>query len=274
MLREYDKFPFLVSLCMVPTSSPHASGVARWELRLSSVSFFSLSILVCSSIVASYYLGFIAGKRVGVEAALDGTVASLPKLPIVPPLREREDEKEDRSDVVHQLDREGHPTAVPTVPLAKDKEGLQPIPEVRIGDAVGGDRKAENPRDALEQVLEERAAAITPTSSPTPVPTVRQGSSERGNVSGVFELLRQGTVPPGWYVQVAAVTTVGEAQVTAAKIKTAGFAVVVEDVKIGKKQYYRVLVGPEGNKEPAQRMVEQVRRERLVKGEPFLRRAK
>lgn len=253
-----------------------ASGGGRtarplpWELRLSRSQFALITLFAFGMATTSYYLGFVSGKAVGIEAALDGAVASLPKLPIVPPLDEGNDEAGAGSDVVERLDVERTVSPVTEVPLKKDSEGLQAIPEVQAPS-----KGLPKPQDALEKVLEDRAVVVKTTATAA-VPTAsaqKAAGSEAGSKLG-SQLLRQGTVPRGWYVQVAAPTTVEQARVAAAALVNAGFPVVIEDVKMGKNQYYRVLVGPEADKLPGERMVSQVKEAGLVQGYPFLRRVK
>jgi cell division septation protein DedD len=269
-------------------SGSKASQRSPWELRLSRGSFFVVSLLVGVIIVSAYYLGFVSGKAIGVEAALSGTVATLPKLPIIPPLELPAEEVKGASEASRSLDSAKPPSPQPTVALKKDEEGLQPIPKLNLelpeaekpAEKVGAKKGEERAKDRgesasaksvdpLEKVLDERAISLKLT--PTAIAEVREGE---GDTKPGSKFLKEGTVPRGWYVQAAAVTTEDEANLASEKLVSSGFPVVIEDVKIGKKQYYRILVGPESEREPALRMVEQVKREQLLKGDPFLRRSK
>lgn len=256
-----------------PTSSAGGGRAPRplpWELRLSRSQFFLITVFAFGMVTTSYYLGFVSGKAVGVEAALDGAVASLPKLPIVPPLDEGDDEAGAGNEVVERLDVERPASPVPEVTLKKDSEGLQAIPEVQVPS-----KGLSRPQDTLEKVLEDRSVAVktTATAAAPDASAQKATESDAGGKLG-SQLLRQGSVPRGWYVQVAAPTTVEQARTAAAALVEAGFPVVVEDVKMGKNQYYRVLVGPEADKLPGERMVNQVKGTGIVKGDPFLRRVK
>jgi cell division protein FtsN len=269
-------------------SGSKASQRLSWELRLSRASFFVVSCLVGVIIVSAYYLGFVSGKAIGVEAALSGTAATLPKLPIAPPLELPAEEVKSVSEASRSLDSVKPPSPQPNAPLKKDEDGLQPIPKLNLelpeaaqsaekvvarkGEArvkEKGEPASTQPIDPLEKVLDDRATSLKLT--PTAIAEVREGE---GDAKPGSKFLKEGTVPRGWYVQAAAVTTEGEANSAAEKLVSSGFPVVIEDVKIGKKQYYRILVGPESEREPALRMVEQVKGEQLLKGDPFLRRSK
>lgn len=271
-----------------PGSGSKGAVRSSRELRLTLVGFSIVSVGLGFCLIAAYYLGFVTGKTVGVEVALSGTVATLPKLPIVPPLELPPEEEKGKNQVARSLDSVKVTSPQPSEPLKKDEEGLQPIPKLNLERPESSQPlekgvsqknelrpKEKNtsptsvPIDPLEKVLDERTVALklTPTA-------VAEAHEAEGDTKPGSKFLKEGTVPRGWYVQAAAVTTEDEAQSAAGKLVSSGFPVVIEDVKIGKKQYYRILVGPEPEREPALRMVEQVKRERLLKGDPFLRRAK
>lgn len=291
---------FVLEMIAIPGRKVHqttsaagskGSGRLSGELRLSTVGFgiFSLGLGVC--VVGAYYLGFVTGKTLGVEAALSGSVASLPKLPIVVPIELPSEEESGKRDAVRSHDSVKMSSPQPAEAIKKDEEGLQRIPKLNLERpepsqaqersviqknearpkerGTLGDNGGSVPLDPLEKVLDDRTAALKLT--PTAAADVREGEGETEPGS---KFLKEGTVPRGWYVQAAAVTTEEEARLAAGKLVSSGFPVVIEDVKIGKKQYYRILVGPEPEREPALRMVEQVKQERLLRGDPFLRRAK
>lgn len=75
----------------------------------------------------------------------------------------------------------------------------------------------------------------------------------------------------GWYAQVAAPRKMGDAEGLAARLRKNGFPVSIESANVKGESYYRVIVGPEDNKKQAQVLVEQLKSERSIQGEPFLR---
>jgi cell division septation protein DedD len=79
--------------------------------------------------------------------------------------------------------------------------------------------------------------------------------------------------PPktGWYVQLAAPNMLADAEVMIEKLKKSGFLAVVETAKVKNSFYYRVLVGPEENKQRAERLLSQVKQEKRVQGNPFVK---
>jgi cell division septation protein DedD len=81
-------------------------------------------------------------------------------------------------------------------------------------------------------------------------------------------------VPTGWYAQIAAPKRVTEAEAMAEKLKKAGFPVMIENANVRGQEYFRVIVGPEGSRERADRLVAQIRREGVSGGDPFVRMVK
>ncbi|MEZ4753668.1 MAG: SPOR domain-containing protein [Bdellovibrionota bacterium] len=78
-------------------------------------------------------------------------------------------------------------------------------------------------------------------------------------------------VPQGWYTQVAAPRNISDAHPLALKLKNSGFSVIIERALVRGDEYFRILVGPEANKILANRLLEQVKRESYISGEPFIR---
>ena len=81
-------------------------------------------------------------------------------------------------------------------------------------------------------------------------------------------------IPSGWFAQVAAPRKIEDANSLATKLKKSGFGVVIETADVRGQEYFRVLVGPEEGRKEAQRLVDQLKRESYVQGEPFLKLVK
>ncbi len=62
-------------------------------------------------------------------------------------------------------------------------------------------------------------------------------------------------VQKGWYVQIAAPHRLQDAQVLVDKLKKSGFAAQIDQIKVGKEEYFRVVSGPETSKIYADRLV-------------------
>ena len=78
----------------------------------------------------------------------------------------------------------------------------------------------------------------------------------------------------GWYVQVASAAKMNDASSLVNKLKESGFPAVVEEASIRGSSYFRVLVGPDEEKRYSETMVQQLKRESYIKGDPFIRRVK
>ena len=81
-------------------------------------------------------------------------------------------------------------------------------------------------------------------------------------------------LPKGYFAQVAAPKTRGEAEELSRRLKKSGFPVVIEDNSTGRSPFYRVMVGPEENKVQADRMLGQLKREKYLDGKLFVRQVK
>lgn len=78
-------------------------------------------------------------------------------------------------------------------------------------------------------------------------------------------------VQKGWYVQIAAPHRLKDAEVLVEKLKKSGFAAQIDRIKVGKDEYFRVVSGPETSKVYADRLRDQLEREKLVESAPFVR---
>jgi len=78
-------------------------------------------------------------------------------------------------------------------------------------------------------------------------------------------------VPRGWFAQVAAPGDKEDAIGLASMLHQAGFPVLIENARVRGQNYFRVLVGPEENRQLAERLVSQLKRERYLYDDPFIR---
>lgn len=126
-------------------------------------------------------------------------------------------------------------------------------------------------------------AAAAPTARPTATPVPTKGTKEdaitpKEEAKQAEPPERGATVrsvlPDGWFAQVAAPKKLSEAEVLVQKLRKAGFAVVVESANVRGENYYRVVVGPEASRVQAERLVEQLKRESTIQGNPFVRRVR
>jgi cell division septation protein DedD len=118
-----------------------------------------------------------------------------------------------------------------------------------------------------QEVAPKKAAVVEPEVS-APVKVTKPVETKKEKVSVVKRL------PKGYFAQVAAPKTKGEAEDLARRLRKSGFPVVVEDNSAGRSPFYRVMVGPEDNKVQADRMLGQLKREKYLDGKIFVRPVK
>jgi septal ring-binding cell division protein DamX len=157
--------------------------------------------------------------------------------------------------------KEGLPSSVRVLGAGVGAEVTKPPLEGIV------DQKGDNGQKIpAADVLEERIA------------TARSGVVSKGNLEEKAEskggLVRR-TLPLGYFAQVAAPKKLAEAEGVAKRLKKAGFPVLVESATVNGQGFYRVVVGPEDNKEQVDRLVKQLQKESLAgSSKPFIRRVK
>lgn len=129
--------------------------------------------------------------------------------------------------------------------------------------AIPGSLKGAPP----QEVAPKKSAVVEPDLS-APAKVTKPVETKKEKVSVVKRL------PKGYFAQVAAPKTKGEAEDLARRLRKSGFPVVVEDNSTGRSPFYRVMVGPEDNKVQADRMLGQLKREKYLDGKIFVRQVK
>jgi cell division septation protein DedD len=151
--------------------------------------------------------------------------------------------------------------------------------EVRVlgreGDVVEGTgAEREDGATAKGAVTETQPKEVGTKKAPVvqeeapPAKVAKPAETKKEKVSVVKRL------PKGYFAQVAAPKTKGEAEELARKLRKSGFPVVLEDNSTGRSPFYRVMVGPEDNKVQADRMLGQLKREKYLDGKIFVRQVK
>ncbi len=139
---------------------------------------------------------------------------------------------------------------------ALDASKPDSVVPTRSGDRVIAPSKSKENETLSAKKIE--VAKATPTKKLVTTPSVKSG-------------FVRDVLPKGWFAQIAAPKSVGEAESVARQLKAAGFSVMIERADVRGDQYFRLLVGPEVSKEQAERLIAQVKREKVIKGDPFLR---
>jgi cell division septation protein DedD len=127
-------------------------------------------------------------------------------------------------------------------------------------------KKAAGVAPAAQEVVTKKAPVVE---EEAPVAKVAKPVETKKEKVAVVKRL-----PKGYFAQVAAPKTKGEAEELARKLRKSGFPVVLEDNSTGRSPFYRVMVGPEDNKVQADRMLGQLKREKYLDGKIFVRQVK
>ena len=128
-------------------------------------------------------------------------------------------------------------------------------------------KKAAELEAPVKEVVTKKAPVVEEEEAPAAKVT-KPVETKKEKVSVVKRL------PKGYFAQVAAPKTKGEAEELARKLRRSGFPVVLEDNSTGRSPFYRVMVGPEDNKVQADRMLGQLKREKYLDGKIFVRQVK
>jgi cell division septation protein DedD len=171
-------------------------------------------------------------------------------------------------------------TVAPTVPVATI-EMTVPTPQPREAllkevIAESGSLGAQTvPQDDKVEALPEPTSAPTQTPTRTAVstPTVKISVTPKATQTAKSQPA-QAALTRGWYAQVAAPKKKEDASTLSQQLRRSGFAVVIEIAQVRGEQYFRILAGPENTKAQAEKLVEQLSRERYVPSKPFIRQVK
>jgi cell division septation protein DedD len=119
----------------------------------------------------------------------------------------------------------------------------------------------------IPTVMPTKTALPTATNTPinTPKPKVTKAAAAASD---------EGSLPKGWFAQVAAPKKKEDASVLASQLRKSGFQVIVEVAQVRGEQYFRILAGPENSKAQAEKLVQQLSREPYVPTKPFIRQIK
>lgn len=282
-------------------------GFRSWQVRLGSYQVTALLGLMMGSIFSSYFLGFHSGKGVGLENALTITAGQVVKFRIAAaPVEDKTQntvtneainsfEIDTAKPAVHeninQKDKSSNDAKESTVELAtlpttKIDEPLQDVlPVKEVNNSVTEDIKKSDtlkkevklPLSDSPEINVQPDTVIKKTSSVTQTLTeskpvekleisaVEKNKAEKNKIANDAQGEK-------WYAQVSAPNTLSEANALQKQLRNSGFNVTISKVQVGKNQVFRVLVGPEKNKEIATRMINQLKREKFIKSTPFLKK--
>lgn len=141
---------------------------------------------------------------------------------------------------------------------------------VRGGTLVPSVPKIEKEID--QKIIESISSVIPSQQLPKPAilaatPTLPPTADNRRAVSAFIKP----SLPKGWVAQVAAPREIKDAEELVLKLKESGFPAIIENATVNGQEYYRVLVGPEDDRALGNELINQLRREPYIRGEPFLK---
>ena len=170
-------------------------------------------------------------------------------------------------------------SAKPTIQLFKDdaigseSEAAQGAGAVEraVPGTIGALAKGSLVIDRVTEVKPStlKQAAITPPETPSSA-TLERAALEK------LEREKNKNIEQGkgrWFVQVAAARTRAEANAMNKKLAQAKLKGKIEEAKVGRNTYYRVVVGPYSSKDAATAARASVKRARAAAGDPFVRQA-
>ncbi len=110
---------------------------------------------------------------------------------------------------------------------------------------------------------------LKPTPSPTPIATPLVTPSP--TPTPLAKPVTKTVFAPGWYVQVTTSKSRESAEKLSRELYASGFKSTIETYSIANNEFFRVLVGPESQQSYANRLVEQLGREKFLSGKPFIK---
>jgi cell division septation protein DedD len=260
----------------------HSSSKTVFELSLFQLCSLSLGLSVF--VVLGYLVGFQSGRSRGMNLALEATEEYLVKLPVEVNKPDEKKMASVASRVYASLSLEDYEQKAedqangdqanedvrPLMPTNDDKKA--PEESDQQSRRMLGDRLRLNRSSQVEQSAD--AVLLPAKGGNTAAPKSKPVESEATtSVAGPL-VADQGKVSQGWYVQVSAPGVESDAFELADKLHESGFPVVIEKAKVQQRTYFRVLVGPEEVRLTAERLLQQLLRERYIDKAPFIRRVR
>ena len=264
--------------------------------RRVEVSLFPLVVLLgiaCGLMFCAFLLGYSTGNKVGFSEAREASLKRMAKFPIDEVIDEDMTRKE-RVDAYLKLENNSSLRKEKKNKKAEVKETKKD--NILLNDLLvkkkGNDNPQEKKKDAEKtETIGSLIAKKKKKDSETSFQLVKEKESKKIAILKEVErdiLVKKPPkveekkavqskylakkITPGWYAQVAAPTSIDEANDLANKLHSSGFRLVIERAEINGSTYFRVLVGSERNKTQALKLVEQLRREPYIDSTPFVRR--
>jgi len=147
---------------------------------------------------------------------------------------------------------------------AEDAVKKAELENAKLAIAAAAAKKAEDQR--ARELAAQKVAQQTAQAKAASQPTARAKLDEKPIAAPKKEAIRN-----GWYVQVRAAESGKEALELMRGLKQKGISSLIQMANVSSKVYYRVLVGPFGNKNSAQEKQKEIKSLAISKGDPFLK---
>ncbi len=237
-------------------------------MRFSLAQVVVMWAVIGGTMVMVFLFGLYAGREQGVRSALedrnDGT--DTVRLPVAGSLAQAPvpggGNPSGAADVVPPTG--GHSVAADSAaaPARLEPEAVVAKPPVQ----------PENPpvdpvaETALPAAESHPAPAREPLPAKGAAPAVPHAEPQPAKASAA-----QTTLTHGWYLQIGATKTKNEALDMMKKLEHAHITPKLEEARVGDTTYYRIVLGPYGQKEQALAQRAKVTASGAIKGEPFLK---
>ncbi len=268
---------------MRPSSEREGYQSQMVQVRLGKLQVAVWIGLALAGICGAYFVGFYSGRHVGFQVARDTSAIDLAKLSV--PHVSFVDVEKNSAKIYEKLNRpaiieesgEAIKLEAESAVAGKNSSGLDRGEPSDLGDDLFRDLTSGGELIIGDEASIPRVLKEKPASEKNPL--ARQGEKDRVAAEAIKQAPKAisddskfaESIPTGFYAQVAAPKRLQDADKLARRLKQSGFPIAIESVVIGQQSFYRVLVGPEKNKLYAERLILQLRSERYIPTDPFIR---
>lgn len=138
------------------------------------------------------------------------------------------------------------------------------------------ERELERKKEIQEQLAREEAekikqAKLVEESIAPRLPTSEVNQDSMVSAEADLPARPRSQVKQGYYAQVATVNDLQDARELATRLQASGFRAEIESARVRGISYYRVLVGSESNRQRANILLDQLKRESYLRTQPFIK---
>ena len=285
---------------------------SRWNLHLSLSQVIVMWSVLCGTLVMAFLFGMYAGREQGLSSALEEYSAQAVRIPVAQPLAAREDSHQvlaalGEMGAQSRNSAEVSATGKPTDPETTTAEAeFDFSPESKLSLApVDNDIAAKKSASKgatsatvgqtvppIAPIVAKASTTETPTTSDTsmakskkepiekPKKKVEQPQAEAKKPIKTEASPEKTSLAPlsrpkiGWYVQVAAARSHAQASQVYFRADKAGLAATLEQAEVRGQNYFRVIIGPYQSRQQALDAIPSVKKKRISRAQPFLKRVR